>query len=232
MNTADSHDTKPTVLEMLSKLLVRHRIALIVLVVVIAVVFVGLFVVLEISSSRTEKSLVLVEELQTSYGKWLVLDEDQRLSGFDTLVSEIDEIVGSYPREYAAQRAIYLHARGLTELQRWSEASERYIDLADRFPDSYLAPISLTQAAVAAENHDDRELALEILNRLVDIYDSESAEIPRALFSIGRISEGMDRIVEAAESYNRLIDDYPGSSWTNLARDRIITLTVQGRIGS
>ena len=76
------------------------------------------------------------------------------------------------------------------------------------------------------------ELALELLNRLVDLYDAQSAEIPRALFSIGRINEGLDQIVEAAESYNQLIDDYPGSSWTNLARDRIITLTVQGRIGS
>ena len=79
---------------------------------------------------------------------------------------------------------------------------------------------------------DDRELALDILNRLVEQYDAESAEIPRALFSIGRINEGLDNIVDAAESYNRLIDDYPASSWTNLARDRIITLTVQGRIGS
>lgn len=232
MNTAESHDAKPRILDKLSNFLTRHRLPLIVFLVVVAVAVIGLFVVLEITTSRTERSLVLVEALQTSYGEWLLLDQDQRSTEFDTLVAEIEDLVDSYPRTYAAQRAIYLHAGALTELERWNDVTEHYVDLADRFPDAYLAPISLTRAAVAAENNDDRELALDILNRLVEQYDAESAEIPRALFSIGRINEGLDNIADAAESYNKLIDDYPSSSWTNLARDRIITLTVQGRIGS
>jgi len=232
MNTAESHDTKPTVLDTLSHFLSRHRIVLIVLLVIVALAVIGLFVGLEITTNRTQRSLVLVEELQTSYDKWLLLDQEFRASELDPLVTEIDNLLESYPRTYAAQRAIYLHAQALAELERWSEASEHYLDLADRFPEVYLAPISLMQAAVATENAADPNLALDILNRLIDEYDAKSAEIPRALFSIGRINEGLNNIVDAAESYNRLIDDYPGSSWTNLARDRIITLTVQGRIGS
>ena len=232
MNTAKSHDTKPTVLDTLSHFLSRHRIVLIVFLVIVALAVIGLFVGLEITTNRTQRSLVLVEELQTSYDKWLLLDQEFRASELDPLVTEIDNLLESYPRTYAAQRAIYLHAQALAELERWSEASEHYLDLADRFPEVYLAPISLMQAAVATENAADPNLALDILNRLIDEYDAKSAEIPRALFSIGRINEGLNNIVDAAESYNRLIDDYPGSSWTNLARDRIITLTVQGRIGS
>lgn len=232
MNTTESQDTKSPFLDKLSHFLARHRVVLIVLLVVVALAIVGLFVGLEISTNRTQRSLVLVEELQISYDHWILLDQELRTSEFATLVAEIDSLLESYPRTYAAQRATFLHAHALTELEQWAEASERYVDLADRFPDAYLAPISLTQAAVATENAGDPDLALNILNRLVGDYDAKSAEIPRALFSIGRINERLDNIVDAAESYNRLIDDYPGSSWTNLARDRIITLTVQGRIGS
>jgi len=232
MNTAEAHDSKSPLRDTLAHFLTRHRIALIVFLIIIAVAVVALFVVLEITTSRTERSLVRIEDLQISYADWLVLDQDLRASGFDTLVADIEDLVDSYPNTYAAQRAIYLHARGLTELEQWAAASEQYTSLADRFPEAYLAPISLTQGAVAAENAGQPQLALEILQRLIDRYDAESAEIPRALFSIGRINEGLDNIFVAAESYNQLIDDYPGSSWTNLARDRIITLTVQGRIGS
>jgi tetratricopeptide (TPR) repeat protein len=232
MNTAQTHETKPTVLDKLSNFLSRHRTTLIAFVIVIAVAVVALFVVLQITTNRTEQSLVLVEDLQSQYGEWLRLEPGERTSAFESLVSDITELADTYPRTYAAQRAIYIHARALSELERWAEASEQYLDLADRFPEVYLAPISLTQAAVATENANEPELALDILHRLLDEYDSESGEIPRALFSIGRINEGLDNIAEAAESYNRLIDDYPASSWTNLARDRIISLSVQGRIGS
>ncbi len=232
MNTAEAHETKTPFLDKLSHFLARHRIVLIVFLIVVALAVIGLFVGLEITTNRTQRSLVLAEELQTSYDDWLFLAQELRASEFETLVTQIDNLLESYPRTYAAQRAIYLHAQALTELERWAEASEHYVDLADRFPDAYLAPISLMQAAVATENAADPDLVLDILSRLVNDYDAESAEIPRALFSIGRINEELDNIVDAAESYNRLIDDYPGSSWTNLARDRIITLTVQGRIGS
>jgi tetratricopeptide (TPR) repeat protein len=232
MNTAQTHETKPTFIERLSHFLSRHRIALTVLIIVIAVAVVALFVVMQVTTNRTEQSLILVEDLQSQYGDWLGLDMDERTAEFDTLVGAITELTQKYPRTYATQRAIYIHARALTELERWTEAADQYLDLVDRFPDVYLAPVSLTQAAVATENANDPQAALDILKRLVDEYDPKSAEIPRALFSIGRINEGLDNIADAAASYNQLIDDYPSSSWTNLARDRIITLSVQGRIGS
>jgi TolA-binding protein len=86
-------------------------------------------------------------------------------------------------------------------------------------------------AAVAAENAGETDRALQLLQRVVDEYDDESAETPRALFSIARIHEQSDEVARAADTYRQLIDSYPASSWTNLARNRIISLTVQGRIG-
>ena len=50
------------------------------------------------------------------------------------------------------------------------------------------------------------------------------------MFAIGRLNEKLGLMASAAEAYRELVDAYPASSWTNLARTRIITLAVEGRI--
>lgn len=232
MNTSETHTQKPDFLDRLSDFLTRHRTVIVVFLIVIAVAVLALFIALEINSNRTERALVMVEDLEISYTEWLQLEEEARPAEYDAFAAEVEEILNSYPRSYATQRAIFIDGQALLELERWQDASQRFLEVNSRFPDSYLAPISLTLAAVAAENAGDPDEALRIYTLIVETQDSESAEVPRALFAIGRINEEQDNVAEAAEVYNRLVDDHPSSSWTNIARDRIITLTVQGRIGS
>ena len=231
MNTAHTDEKKPTIVDHLINFLTRYRRTLVVILIVLAVAAVALFVTLEIRSNRIERSLEQVEALQEQFAEWRALDDEVRASEFQAFFDEAQQVVDSFGRLYAGQRALLLQARALEELERLEEAADIYVDLAERFPDSYLAPIALMQAAIALEDSGAADDALAQLSRIVDEYD-EVAEVPRALFSIGRIYETQDNIVEAVASYNRLIDDYPGSSWTNLARNRIITLSVEGRIGS
>lgn len=232
MNAHATHDAKPTFLDHLTSFLTRHRKVLLIVLIVIAASVVTLFVGLSVASRRTEKSLVRVETLQSDFDAWVALDDTERPTKFEPLALEADDIATTYPRSYAAQRALYIKAGGLAELGRWNEAVGSYEELADRFPESYLAPLALLRAAVAAENDGDTTTILAILNRILDDYGSENAIAARALFSVARIHETEDRIADAADAYNRLITDYPNSGWTNLARDRIITLTAEGRIGS
>lgn len=232
MNTAHTQEQKITFIERLSHFLSRHRTTFLVVLIVLAVAAVALFVTLEVRNNRIERSLAEVEALQEEFARWAVLDEQEQVASIDSIGVLAQEILDSYSRLYAAQRALFIHASALGELERWNESAARYVELADRFPQSYLAPIALSQASVAYENGASADQALTALTQLVDNYDGESADVPRALFAIGRINESMGDIAEAARSYNRLIDDYPASSWTNLARDRIITLSVEGRIGS
>lgn len=232
MNAHAAHDAKPTFLDHLTSFLTRHRTIFLVVLIVLAVSVVALFVGLSVASRRTEQSLVRVETLQSDFDAWVALDETERATKFETLALQADDIAATYPRSYAAARALYLRAGGLAELERWTEAVDNYEELADRFPDSYLAPIALLRAAVAAENGGETATALAVFKRVLDNYGSENAIAARALFSVARINETEDRIADAADAYNRLISDYPNSGWTNLARDRIITLTAEGRIGS
>ncbi len=231
MNTAHAQEKKPTFVDHLSNFLLRHRRTLLVILIVLAVAAVALFVTLEIRSNRIERALVQVETLQERFAEWQALDEDAQREEFDAFYAEAEQVIDSYGRLYAGERALFLQARALEQIDRMEEATTAYRRVAEQFPESYLAPIALIRGAVAAENNGSTDLALELLAEIVDEYD-QVAEVPRALFAIGRIQENQDNIVDAVESYNQLIDDYPNSSWTNLARNRIITLSVEGRIGS
>jgi outer membrane protein assembly factor BamD (BamD/ComL family) len=50
------------------------------------------------------------------------------------------------------------------------------------------------------------------------------------LFTQGRLNEELENHEVAADAYNRLVDEHPQSSWTNLARNRIIALKTRGLI--
>jgi len=211
--------------------LTKYRKPLLFTIAGMAVVVVGLVVVLSIQNSRNEAALEAVEDLQDDFQEWSDLADEEQVAEYEALATAARAIIDGHPRTYAAARARILDARALFALERWTDAVERYLEVAELRSDTYLAPTALMDAAVALESAGETSRALELHQRIVDEYAGESAEVPRALFSIGRIHETEDRATQAADAYRRLIDDYPASSWTNLARNRIITLTVEGRIG-
>ena len=218
-------------MEVLIDFLTRHRTTIAITVGVLVVAIVALIIVLSVQNARTERALAAVDELKQDFEDWLQTDADAQAAAYDALAEDVAAVIDSYPRTYAAARARLVDAQALVELDRWDEAAERYLEVADQSAETYLAPVSLMDAAIALEHAGETDRALEIHRRIADEYDGETAEAPRALFSIGRLSEQADRIADAAEAYRQLIDGYPASSWTNLARNRIITLTVEGRIG-
>lgn len=228
-HATDESQRRP--IDVLVAFLNRHRTTIMITIGVIVVAVVALVVVLTVQNSRTERALTAVDELQQDFDDWLQSDPDEQAEAYETLAEDVAAIIDGYSGTYAAARARLVDARALVELERWDEAAQTYLEVADTMPESYLAPVSLMDAAIALEHAGDPEGALEIHRRIADEYDGETAEVPRALFSIGRLSEQSDRVADAADAYRRLIDDYPASSWTNLARNRIITLTVEGRIG-
>jgi tetratricopeptide (TPR) repeat protein len=220
-----------SVAERITRFLTRYRVPILVSIGALAVAIVVLIIVLSVQTTRTESALVAAEDLQDQFEAWQALGAEEQAAQYADLAASAAAIVSDYPRTYAAVRARILDARALLALERYEEASARFEEAADARPRTYLAPVSLMDAAVAAENAGNSERALELYRRIVDQYTGESAEAARALFSIGRIHEQRDEVVDAADAYRRLIAAHPESGWTNLARNRIIALTVEGRIG-
>ena len=224
------HPPDPIV-ERVTRFLSLYRRPIAVSIGVVALATIALVIVLSVQTARSEAALVAVEDFQDQFEDWQALEAEAQAARYSELAESAASIVSEYPRTYAAVRARILDARALVALERYEEASARFVEAADARPRSYLAPAALMDAAVAAENAGNTERALDLYRRIVDEYTGESAEVPRALFSVGRIHEQRDEIVDAAEAYRRLIAAHPESGWTNLARSRIIALTVEGRIG-
>ncbi len=218
---------KERLVEALSAFLYRFRFVLIGLLALIIIFVIVYFVVTEIRGDRLETSTARVERIEQDFESWLSADdsepEDERAQD---ILQRLNEIIDKYPSLYAAQRALYVRGRYYYETEQWNEASESFVELADRFPRSYLASISLINAAIAMEEADNFVNAVSYYERTIDEYAEETPEIPAVLFSLGRVHEQMDQPESARTHYERILDEHPSSSWTNLAQTRIIYLNL------
>lgn len=234
MSQTDRTDTKSRIADALGSFLQRYRRVFVIGLIIIAAALIAFFVYTEVTNARLESSTRLVETLQEDYDQWLNAEEgEQRQELEEALLEDAESIISTYPRYYAAARALFIRANVQWEKENYPEAVSDYQRVADEHPDSHLAPVALYNAAAGLEESGDVAGAASSLETLLERYRSQDApEIPRALFSLGRIQEQQSNFEAAAQRYRELIDSYGNSSWTSLARDRIIWLTTQGRIES
>ncbi|MDR2110516.1 MAG: tetratricopeptide repeat protein [Spirochaetaceae bacterium] len=132
---------------------------------------------------------------------------------------------------YAGARAYMILATVYADQKKWAEAEKAWTMAARKAPKaSYLVPVSLYQAAVAAEDQGNITQAISLYTESLS-YAEQFPAAPRAQFAIGRLLEGQNNHAEAVEAYRTLIDKWPAEAfWTNLANNRIITLTVSGSL--
>lgn len=225
MPQSEAPDKKKKFTEIISTFLHRHRRTLIIMVAAVVIIVVGLFVYLEVQSSREQSARLAAEAVQELYDEWQDASDADRAALADRLNERVDAVVQEYPRFYAAQRALMVRGDLRWEQEQWSSAADDFARAANGFGDSYLTPIALFNAAAAAEEAGDIDRARQHLQQLVDQH--ATAEVPRALFTLGRLAEADSDPDQALNYYNRLVQNHAGSNWTNLARNRIIALSVR-----
>jgi hypothetical protein len=126
---------------------------------------------------------------------------------------------------YAKGRAWSLAAAIHADRKEWAEAGELWLGAAEAAAKTYLEPISLFQAAVAAEWREDTAAAIDLYTRCASSKDFPAAA--RARFSIGRLEESRNNTDAALEAY-RGVSAYTGETvWINLAQSRIIHLETK-----
>lgn len=216
---------KERFVESISKILFSLRYVLVALLLALLVFVVTVLIANEIRSSRTERSTIIVERIEDDLSQWAdSIDEEFRQSLGVDLISRLDSVVADYPRLYAAQRGLFLLGRIYYGSGAWEASAQSFVALADRFPNSYLAPIALINAASAKEEAEDTIGAISLLERVAAEFDSP--ELPAVRFSLGRLNEQQGNIDEAIAHYEQLLDEHAASGWTNIARSRIIVLQI------
>ncbi|MCF7938359.1 MAG: tetratricopeptide repeat protein [Spirochaetales bacterium] len=228
MKTPQEESRKERFMNKLSAFLQRNRLLMIIVAVVIIGGLIGVGVWNEVRKNIQEESTQMAVEAQELFDQWeSASEEDKKAELADEIVTKIDAIKEKYPKRYANQRAQFILGRLYFARDQFAEAAEVYSGIAESFPDSYLAPLSLVNAGVAYEAADNSDSAAEMYKAIIDKHEN-AVQVPHALFSLGRLSEANDDIEKAAEYYQRLIDNHGNSSWTNLARNRIIYFKAGG----
>jgi len=175
-----------------------------------------------VSKNKKISSAELSEDIQDEYSKWIGEPDNKEIQ--DTLENLFQEAFKNYPNMFASQRAYY--TKGLMALnnKEWDEAVESFTALADNFAKSYLAPASLFNAAMAAEESGEDDIAAGLLKRLVDDYGTTAPQTPEALFNLGRLAEKTGDTDKALKYYKEIGTEYPQSRWTDLGKTRILKL--------
>jgi len=135
-------------------------------------------------------------------------------------LSEFQNRASGFP----SARAFAISANILTDMRSWPEAEEAWANAARAAGRTYLAPISLFNAAVAAEEQGNIQGAIDHYTRAIAFGDIFHFA-PRAQFSIGRLEEQRNNRDAALAAYRVLLARWPHDSiWTNLAQNRVIIL--------
>jgi tetratricopeptide (TPR) repeat protein len=231
MHKPQAETPKQKILNKLSIFIQHNRTFLLVVLITIIVGVITFAVVSEIIGKRAGDSTYMVEQVQKDYESWSIEEsEEQKQELENFILDRTEEIITTYPRLYAAQRAHFIRGNLFFEKEMWEESVAEFVLLADTFPRSYLAPISLVNAAVALEENGSPDKAIEFYQRISDTYRDTFVGIPEALFSLGRMHEQQNDYAAAQEVYEDLEDNFSSSNWTKLARNRIIKMKVDGKI--
>ncbi len=218
----NERNTEPGFRERVVFFLNSHWKAALALIGVMVVLMAGILIWDFVRRDNTEKSAVAAEDIQSEYEKWMTAAEDERDE--KELNRLINLALEKYPRQFAAQRALFVRGLVALEKEEWSGASAAFESLAEKWPESYLSSTALINAAGAREEAGETEKALELWSRVESEY-SESVNVPEAMFNIARLQEALDKTDSAVENYNSLVDRFPRSKWADLAKSRSLLLS-------
>lgn len=215
--------------EKLEDFLRANRTALIVTGAVIVVAIAGLAIGSAVNSSAANASTQAIEKLSNDLSAWSSeQDPNKKAAAEKTLVANLDGVVSKWPRQFAAARALSMKARIAEQNKDWAAAEQDWNKIYTGFSKSYMAPLALQNAAVAAEERGAQDKAIGYYKALLKGYAGKTVGIAHAYFSLGRLAESSKDYAGAAENYGKLVSSYPDDDWTKLAKDRIIFLKSQG----
>lgn len=166
-----------------------------------------------------KRAIARVEEYARRAGELAAADD----ADADPLLEELN----AFARKnfgYAAARAYSLAAGIYADREEWAAAEQAWLAAGKKAPEIFLAPFTLYNAAVAAEEQGKLDEAAEY-HALCAGYQGINPAAVRSQFSIGRIRERQNDREGALEAYRKVVQNWPSdSNWTNLAQSRIIAL--------
>lgn len=191
------------------------------------IVAIAAFVVVEIVVSNAKtKNLAAIDQLtyELTDGSGS-LEENELAARRDEVLEKL--IPYTKKGGVAGVRANMLAADIEYQKKNYESALEYWENAADKDLKSYTASLALYNAGVCYEALNQLDDAAESYKLAAD--DEDFVLRSHALFCYGRVLETSGKYKEAVESYKELNEKFPGDGWANLAKTRIISLTIDGK---
>jgi len=151
-------------------------------------------------------------------------DAASKQADITTLLNDLAAFQKKYSG-FAAAKAYGISADIYGTQKNWAEAGKAWSASAKAAPRSYLAPVSIFNAAVVQEEQGNIDAAIDLYTQTLS-YESSFPAAARAQFSIGRLQESKKDKDAALTAYKNLVSKWPNDPlWANLAQSRIMELS-------
>ena len=212
----------------ISQLLQNNRVALLSITGIVVAVLLILGIYFSLQEKRVARGIEKMESVIKIYEEdWLGATEEEREAVRESLDTEIELLIKDYPKDFPGQKALFMKAEIAAQSDDFESASEIYAQIAGDFPESYLAPVSLAQAAANAEEAGLDDKAREYWEELVVNYPENKEELYRGLFNLARLQEKAGMSEAAVINYSKILDLGGSSGWSGLAQTRLIQLNAE-----
>ena len=124
-------------------------------------------------------------------------------------------------------RANMLCADITYQQKKYGESAEFWKAAAEKSKKSYIAPLCYFNLAACYEETGKTDDAATYYKLAAD--NNSFVMRTHAMFSYARILEAKGDYTNAVAAYNELNDNFPGDSWANLAKSRLIALKIDGK---
>ncbi|MDR2743163.1 MAG: tetratricopeptide repeat protein [Treponema sp.] len=203
----------------------KNRKVLIIGGIVVLVLLLGFAAGLSIRDAVTVAAIKEVEAFNDRYEEIRFdINDPAKEEEVNALLDEVSAYA-SKTFGYSRIRAFMLTASIHADRKNWQEAEDAWVQAAQKGGKAYLVPVSLFNAAVAAEEGGNIEGAIVHYTEVL-VYADSFPQAAKAQFSIGRLREEQQDTDAALEVYRVLLEKWPNeTTWINLANSRIIALS-------
>jgi tetratricopeptide (TPR) repeat protein len=225
MANAEENKEKKYINELIIDIIQKNRKIIIGAGIFIAVMIIGFAIGVSVADALEARAISRVEAFEERYEALRFgINEPDMEEEVEALTGEVSAYA-SGTSGYSGARAYMLTASIHADRKNWKEAEEAWVQAAGKGGKSYLVPVSLFNAAVAAEEGGDTEAAIAHYTETL-VYADSFPQAARAQFAIGRLQEERRNREAAIEAYRALIAKWPAETiWINLANSRIIALS-------
>ena len=204
----------------------KNRKPVLITFIVVLVLVIAFLSVELIMTSVSKKDLAKVEGF---YYELTALSADTDDSEITKKATECIENLAPYAKKggIAGVRANMLSAELAYILKDYDEAISYYTAAIAKGKKSYTAPICYYNIGSCYEELNKLSDAAEAYKTAAEF--NEFGMAPHAYFSRGRVLEAMGDYSGAAEAYKTINSKFTDDQWGNLAKTRLIELSIQGK---